>query len=299
MLRADAVMSAAEPALQVREDEMDDGQKFFGNLWIAAFGDGVMVVAALPQARVAAPIVRNRERSRLNGALDKSAKLLGAPVGRDSEPNPPGVASVLSRVLRGSRFTMTHFNGAGDEDFVMDASALAARSSADPRLVNFDMLTGPTADPVPVGPHHGRAELVENAKGGLVSREPKLALELHGGHAGRLAGDEVSGPEPYAQRRMAALHDGPGRQSRLAAAFATGQDAWTRGDAERFADLPAMGAGKTLSPSGLFKIAGAGNVIREKPLEFGERFRKRERRAVENVHGHSSPHPLNAHAYYP
>jgi hypothetical protein len=38
---------------------------------------------------------------------------------------------------------------------------------------------------------------------------------------------------------MAALHDGPGRQSRLAAAFATGQDAWTRGDAERFADLPA------------------------------------------------------------
>jgi hypothetical protein len=32
VLRADAVMSAAEPGLQVREDEMDDGQKFFGDL---------------------------------------------------------------------------------------------------------------------------------------------------------------------------------------------------------------------------------------------------------------------------
>src|SRR5208283_6097855 len=79
MLRADAVMSAAEPGLQVRKDEMDDGQKIFDDLWIAAFGDGVMVVAALPQARVAAPIVRNRERSRLNGArqIRKAARRSG------------------------------------------------------------------------------------------------------------------------------------------------------------------------------------------------------------------------------
>ena len=67
---------------------------------------------------------------------------------------------------------MTHFNGAGDEDFVMDAPALATRPSADPCLVHFDMLAGPTADPVPVGPHHGRAELLENAKSGLVSESP-------------------------------------------------------------------------------------------------------------------------------
>jgi hypothetical protein len=288
MLRADAVMSAAEPGLQVRKDEMDDGQKIFDDLWIAAFGDGVMVVAALPQARVAAPIVRNRERSRLNGALDKSAKLLGAPVGRDSEPDTAGVAPLLSRVLRGPRFTMPHFDGAGDEDFVMDASTLATRPSADPCLVHFDMLAGPTTDPVLVGPHHGRAELVENAKGGLVAREPELALELHGGHAGRLAGDEVSGPEPYAQRRMAALHGGPCRQPRLAAAFAACQDARPRGDAERFADFPAMRAGETHGPAGLFKIPGARRVVREKLLEFGEGFRKRKLGVVENVHRYNA-----------
>jgi len=79
---------------------MDDGQKVFGNLRIAALGDGVMVIAALPQAGVATPIVRNRQRSRRDGALDKSAKRLGATVGRDSEPDTPGIASVLSRVLR-------------------------------------------------------------------------------------------------------------------------------------------------------------------------------------------------------
>jgi hypothetical protein len=171
-------MSAGEPSLQVREDEMNDGQKVCGNFWIAALGDGVVIVAALPQAGVAAPIIRNREHSLCYGVLDKPAKRLGAPVGRDSEPNTPSIAPVLSRVLRGPRFTMPHFDGAGDEDFVMDASTLATRPSADPCLVHFDMLAGPTTDPVLVGPHHGRAELVENAKGGLVAREPELALEL-------------------------------------------------------------------------------------------------------------------------
>jgi len=91
----------------------------------------------------------------------------------------------------------------------------------------------------------------------------------------------------------------PAVNPRLAAAFTAGQDARPRGDAERFADFPAMGAGETLGPSGLFKIAGAGRVVREKPLKLGEGFRKRERGAVENVHGHSLSHPLDTRAYYP
>jgi hypothetical protein len=35
-----------------------------------------------------------------------------------------------------------------------------------------------------------------------------------------------------------------------------------------------MGAGETLSPAGLFKIAVAGRVVREKPLELREGFRE-------------------------
>ena len=71
---------------------------------------------------------------------------------------------------------------------------------------------------------------------------------------------------------MAALHDGPCRQPRLAAAFAAGQDAWPRGDAERFADFPATGAEETAGPLSHFKIAGARRVVREKPLELGRGF---------------------------
>jgi hypothetical protein len=59
------------------------------------------------------------------------------------------------------------------------------------------------------------------------------------------------------------------------------------GDAERFADFPTMGADETLGPSGLFKIAGTGRVVREKPLELREGFRKGKLGAVENVHRYS------------
>ena len=120
-----------------------------------------------------------------------------------------------------------------------------------------------------------------------MARKSELALKLHGGHAGRLAGDQIGRPEPHAQRRVRALHDGPGRQPRLTPAFAAGQDARARGDAERFADFPTMGADETLGPSGLFKIAGTGRVVREKPLELGEGFRKGKLGALENVHRHS------------
>jgi hypothetical protein len=87
-----------------------------------------------------------------------------------------------------------------------------------------------------------------------------------------LAGDQIGRPEPNAQRRMAALHDGPCRQPRLAAAVAAGQDARPRGDAEWFADFPAMGAEETAGPAGLFKIAGAPRVVRKKCWNSGRDF---------------------------
>lgn len=80
----------------------------------------------------------HRERPRLDGAFDEAAELFGAPVGHDSEPDTPGVASILSRVLRGSRLPMAHLHSAGDKHFVMHAPAFAAGPSADPCLVHFD-----------------------------------------------------------------------------------------------------------------------------------------------------------------
>ena len=115
------------------------------------------------------------------------------------------------------------------------------------------MVSCPTGtDPVLIGPHHTRAELMQDAEGGFVPRQPKLPLKLHRRHARRLAGDQIGGPKPRAQRRVAALHDRADGQSRLAAASATGQDAGPRGDAERFTHDAAVRAGEPVTPASPF-----------------------------------------------
>ena len=95
---------------------------------------------------------------------------------------------------------MTHLDGTGDGNLVVNTTAFPTRSPANPGFVHLNMVLGLSTDPVLVGPHHARAELVENLKGRLVARKTKLPLKLHGGHAGRLTGDQISGPEPDVQR---------------------------------------------------------------------------------------------------
>ena len=80
---------------------------------------------------------------------------------------------------------MTHLDGTGDGNLVVNTTAFPTRSPANPGFVHLNMVLGLSTDPVLVGPHHARAELVENLKGRLVARKTKLPLKLHGGHAGR------------------------------------------------------------------------------------------------------------------
>jgi hypothetical protein len=58
---------------------------------------------------------------------------------------------------------------------------------------------------------------VQDAEGGFISCQPKLPLKLHRRHPRRLADDEVRGPEPDAERRMTAFHDGADKEAGLAA----------------------------------------------------------------------------------
>ena len=125
---------------------------------------------------------------------------------------------------------------------------------------------------------------MQNAEGGFVPRQPKLPLKLHRRHARRLAGDQIGGPKPRAQRRVAALHDRADGQSRLAAASATGQDAGPRGDAERFTHDAAARAGEPVAPASPFQVGGAGRIVGEKSLKLGEGLRQGQVGAVENVH---------------
>ena len=118
-------------------------------------------------------------------------------------------------------------------------------------------------------PHHARAELVENLKGRLVARKTKLPLKLHGGHAGRLTGDQISGPEPDVQRSVATLHHCSHRQPGVLAALAAAQDARAVFKVERLSRRAAVRAGKAVSPAGFLQVGGAGRIIGEKSLELG------------------------------
>ena len=138
---------------------------------------------------------------------------------------------------------------------MVNTTAFPTRSPANPGFVHLNMVLGLSTDPVLVGPYHARAELVENLKGRLVARKTKLPLKLHGGHAGRLTGDQISGPEPDVQRSVATLHHCSHRQPGVLAALAAAQDARAVFKVERLSRRAAVRAGKAVSPAGLL-LAG-------------------------------------------
>jgi hypothetical protein len=168
---------------------------------------------------------------------------------------------------------------------VVDAPAFAARPSADPRVVDLNMLFRPATDTVLVRTHHARAQFVQDAEGGFVSRQPKLPLKLHRRHPRRLAGDKVRGPEPDAERRMTALHDRADEEAGLATTSTALHNAGPADNAERFGDLAAMQADKAVRPTGALKIGGTSRVIGKQLLKLRQRLGKSQIVALEDVHG--------------
>ena len=142
----------------------------------------------------------------------------------------------------------------------------------------------PAADAVLIVAHHARAQLMEDAEGGFVSRQPELPLELHRRHAGRLAGDQIGGPEPDTERRMAARHDRASQKAGLAAARAARQNARAGGDSEGFGDGAAMWASEPVGPAGALEIGGARRIVGKQPLKLGERLRESQLVALVDVH---------------
>ena len=130
MLVANAVVDTDQPRLQVGENQMDDRQVLLGNLWITTLGNSEVLIAALAEASIAAPIVSNDQRSRRDGALDEPTERLGATVEHDGEPNASGIASVFPVVELGARLSMTHLDGTGDENLVVNTTAFPTRSPA-------------------------------------------------------------------------------------------------------------------------------------------------------------------------
>ena len=281
---ADPVMGTGQPGLEIREDEMDDWQELFGQFGVPALGNGVVIVTALAQAGVTAPIVRDDHCPRSDSSFNKSVKRFGASVRGDRQSNAPRISPILSLVLRGSRLATAHLNGAGDQNLVVNPSAFAACPTADPGLVHLDMLVGAATHAILIGADHSGAQFVKDLKRCLVTREPELPLELDGRHTGGLAGDQVSGPEPSGQRRVAALHDRADSQSCLTSTFAACQHAGAGRDAERLASDAAVRTDEAISPARPFEVFGAGGIVRKEPLKLRQRPRKRQRGVLVDVH---------------
>jgi len=284
MLGADPVMDAVDPGLQIGEDQVDDRQEFLCDLWVCAFGNRVVVEAALAKAGIAAPVVGDDQRSGSDGVFDESAERIGATVGNDSETNASRVTTVFPIVELGSRFPVAHLYGAGDENLVMDAPAFASGPSSNPRFIDFDMLLRLAANLVALGTHHPGAELMKDAESRLVARQAKLPLKLDGRHSRRLAGDQVSRPEPRRQRRVTALHDGPSHQAYVLATGAAAQNAWARLETERLTNDAAPWTSKPSLPAGAFEIGGTGRVVRENTLELRQRLRERQVFTSQDIH---------------
>lgn len=254
MLMTNPVMSSSQPGFEVGEHQMDNRQIFFGNLRVAALGDSNMLEPTFLEFAVAAPVISNNRRTLLDRSLHKAAQRCCAAIRRHGKPDATGVTPVPALVQRGAGFALFHFDSAGNQHHIVDATAFAACPTTNPCFVCFYVLSLDAADPVLVGPNHTGAQLVEYLESGFVARQPELALELHRRHPCGLAGNQISRPKPYLKRRVRELHDGSNRQSSIAKALAAPHYARTVGKTQRIPYGSAIRADKPGWPAQLQQV---------------------------------------------
>ena len=98
---------------------------------------------------------------------------------------------------------------------------------------------------------------VEDLERRLVAVQAKLALELDGRDAWRMARNEVGGPEPDRQRRAGPLHDRAGGQRIIPLTLAAPQNLQPVGEAVGLAGFAAPSADEPVAPADGFKISSA------------------------------------------
>ena len=286
MLRADAVMDAAQPCFEIGEHEMDDGQKGFCDLHVAPLRDGGVAKAAFAQLRVTAPVVGDNGRAWRHGAFDEDAQRLGASVRHHRKPDAPGVPPGLPFVEAAGMLALTDFDGTCHDDHIVDAASFAARATAHVGFIGFDGIEGIATNPILVRTHHADTQFVKNLEGSLVARQAKLPLELNSRYTWCLAGDQVCRPEPDRKRRMREFHNGASGKTRVAATLPATEYTGASGYTIRFAGCAATRTDKPVAPSGAFKISHARRLIRKQALEFRKRAWKRQVVSLKYVDNH-------------
>ena len=126
MLRADTVVDATQPGLEIGEHEVNDRQEGLGNLHVAPLRDGAMGVAALAQLCVTTPVVGDDGGTGSYVAFDEVTERPGATVRNQGESNTTGVSPGLALVQAAGTLALTNLDSAGHEDHVVDATPLTA-----------------------------------------------------------------------------------------------------------------------------------------------------------------------------
>src|ERR1700719_2146011 len=125
-------------------------------------------------------------------------------------------------------------------------------------------------DAVATGSDHAGPEFVQDLERRLVAVQAKLALELDGRDAWRMARNQVGGPEPDRQRRAGPLHDRAGRQRIIPLTFAAPQNLLPVGEAVGVAGFATPFADNPVAPADAFKVGTASRIVRKEALDLGQ-----------------------------
>jgi hypothetical protein len=173
-------MDTKQPSFEVGEYEMNDWHELFGNLRIATFHDGHVVIAALGEPSVAAPVISYDSGAQCHDAFNKTAKRIGAPVRHHGKSDASGVTAIPSRIGLGAWLALSNLDRSSHEGLMVDASPFSARTAAHPGFIGLDMLDWLSADPILIRAHHADTQFVKDLEGGFIARKPELPLELNG-----------------------------------------------------------------------------------------------------------------------
>ena len=284
MLITDTMVDAVKPSLQIGEGCVDNRQKLFGNLRVAALGDGCVPIPSVGEVVVTFPVISNNKCVWHNRLLNEAAKRFRAPVGHNGEPYAPGVTPALPLVELGARLALANFNSTSHNALIVDATAFAACPPADISLICLDVLIGFAANPVLSGPHHAGAELVEDLECRLIAGQPKLSLKLHRRYSRRLTGNQIGSPEPDVKRRMRTLHHSPRLQAGVSLTFAASKHVGFVGKPNWLPSSFTMRTHKSARPTQFLQVSGTGINVGEKPLELWKGVRERQVVTLMYVH---------------
>ena len=76
MLMTNTMMNPTQPSFKVREHKMDNRQVLFGNLRIAALGDGKVLVPTVFKVVITIPVIGKNQCAWLNRLLNETTKRL-------------------------------------------------------------------------------------------------------------------------------------------------------------------------------------------------------------------------------